>query len=64
MFDAFGVTTSHMSAWRDAQEIAGELKRDKHLQSVRVLGLDGAYVRGWGKTHSVLVAVDLLDHVF
>jgi hypothetical protein len=26
---------------------------------VRVLGLDGAYVRGWGQTQPVLVAVDL-----
>jgi hypothetical protein len=28
-------------------------------QPVRVLGLDGAYVRGWGETRAVLVAVDL-----
>jgi hypothetical protein len=26
---------------------------------VRVLGLDGAYVRGWGETQLVLMAVDL-----
>jgi len=28
-------------------------------QPVRVLGLDGAYVRGWGDTRPVVVAVDL-----
>jgi len=59
VFEAFGVTISHMSAWRDAQEMAQALKRSKRWKSVRVMGLDGAYVRGMGKTNPVLIAVDL-----
>jgi transposase-like protein len=48
-----------MSIWRDVQERAKQLERERHWQPVRVLGLDGAYVRGWGKIQPVLVAVDL-----
>jgi len=59
VFEAFGVSISHMSAWRDAQEIAQALKRSKCWKSVRVMGLDGAYVRGMGKTNPVLITVDL-----
>lgn len=55
----FRVGISRMSAWRDAQEQAGELKRSRMGKPVRVLGLDGAYVRAWGKVRPVLVAVDL-----
>jgi transposase-like protein len=55
----FGVGIARMSAWRDAQEEAGELKRKRIWKPVRVLGLDGAYVLGWGKKRAVLVAVDL-----
>ena len=50
---------SHMSVWRDAQEQAGELGKRNQWGKVRVLGVDGAYVRGWGGTQGVLVAVDL-----
>ena len=59
VFEAFGVTISHMSAWRDAQETAQALKHSKYWQPVRVMGVDGAYVRGMGKTQPVLIAVDL-----
>jgi transposase-like protein len=55
----FGVGIARMSAWRDAQEEAGELKRKRIWKPVRILGLDGAYVLGWGKKRAVLVAVDL-----
>jgi transposase-like protein len=55
----FGVALSRMSGWRDVQAWARQLERQKHWKPVRVLGLDGAYVRGWGKIQPVLVAVDL-----
>jgi len=48
-----------MSIWRDVQQRAKELKRERQWQPVRVLGLDGAYVRGWGQTQAVLAAVGL-----
>jgi len=56
---AFGIGLSRMSIWRDVQQRAAELAHERHWKPVRVLGLDGAYVRGWGKTQAVLVAVDL-----
>jgi transposase-like protein len=59
VFGAFGVGISRMTAWRDAQEQAGQLKRSRMWKPVRVLGLDGAYVRAWGEVRPVLVAVDL-----
>lgn len=59
VFEAFGVGISRMSAWRDAQELAGQHKRRQIWKPVRVLGLDGAYVRAWGEVRPVLVAVDL-----
>ncbi len=59
VFAAFGVGIGRMSAWRDAQELAGQLKRKRIWKPVRVLGLDGAYVRAWGGVRPVLVAVDL-----
>jgi transposase-like protein len=55
----FGVVLSRMSGWRDVQVWAKQLERQKHWKAVRVLGLDGAYVRGWGKIQPVLVAVDM-----
>ena len=59
VFTVFGVGISRMTAWRDEQEWAQQLKRKKMNKAVRVLGVDGAYVRGWGETRPVLVAVDL-----
>lgn len=50
-----------MSVWRDAQEQERELRRGNTWKPVRVLGLDGAYVLGWGEKRPVLVAVDLGD---
>jgi hypothetical protein len=50
---------SRMSIWRDVQRRAEQLERERFWKPVRVLGIDGAYVRGWGKTQPVLVAVDL-----
>lgn len=59
VFAAFGVQISRMTAWRDAQDLAEGIHKRRHWQPVRVLGLDGAYVQGWGEKHPVLVAVDL-----
>lgn len=59
VFAAFGVQLSRMTAWRDVQVLADTLRQTRKWQPVRVLGLDGAYVRGWGGTRPVLVAVDL-----
>jgi transposase-like protein len=56
---AFGVKLSRMSIWRDVQQRAKELEDDRHWKPVRIIGVDGAYVRGWGKTQPVLVVVDL-----
>lgn len=48
-----------MTVWRDAQEQEEKLGRGNAWKPVRVLGLDGAYVLGWGEKRPVLVAVDL-----
>jgi transposase-like protein len=48
-----------MSVWRDAQAQADQLRRRNQWRSVRVLGVDGAAVLGWGEKRSVLVAIDL-----
>jgi hypothetical protein len=59
VFTVFQVGISRMGAWRDAQERAEQLQRRRFWEPVRVLGLDGAYVLGWGKKRAVLVAIDL-----
>lgn len=59
VFAVFGVGIAAMTAWRDAQEQAGLLKQKRTWQKVRVLGVDGAWVKGWGETQGVMVAVDL-----
>jgi transposase-like protein len=55
----FGIVLSRMSIWRDVQQRGEQLEREQQWKPVRVLGVDGAYVRGWGKTQAVLVAVDM-----
>jgi len=59
LYGAFGAKIGRMSAWRDVQKRARRLELQCYWQAVRVLGVDGAYVRGWGKTQPVLVAVDM-----
>jgi transposase-like protein len=59
VFGGFGVKLGRMSAWRDVQAQAEQIRRQNQWGKVRVLGLDGAYVSGWGKTQPVLVAVDM-----
>jgi transposase-like protein len=56
---AFGIALSRMSIWRDVQQRAEQLERERFWKPVRVVGIDGAYVRGWGKTQPVLVVVDM-----
>lgn len=56
---AFQVILGYMSIWRDVQERAKELEKVRHWKAVRVAGVDGAYVRGWGETQKVLVVVDM-----
>lgn len=55
----FGVGIAAMTAWRDAQEQASLLRRKRLWGKVRVLGVDGAWVQGWGEKRGVMVAVDL-----
>ena len=59
VFGGFGISICHMTAWRDVQEQSNQLTQSRKWQPVRVLGLDGAYVRGWGDIRPVLVAIDL-----
>lgn len=59
IFSALEFGIDHMTAWRDVQEQAEHVRQQRKQKPVRVLGLDGAYVRGWGEAQPVLVAVDL-----
>jgi len=56
---AFGVPLSHMTLWRNLQEQAEQLEKQRHWKPVRVLGIDGLYPLGKGKQQPVLIAVDL-----
>ena len=53
------VRVSHMTIWRDVQAAAHQIQRTNRWKPGRIVGLDGAYVLGWGGKQSVLVAVDL-----
>ena len=55
----FGIGLGRMSLWRDVQERARQLDKQRYWQAVRVVGVDGAYVRGWGETQKVVVVVDM-----
>jgi hypothetical protein len=48
-----------MTTWRDVQEQAGLVRGKRVWQRVRVLGVDGAWVLGWGEKRGVMVAMDL-----
>ena len=50
---------SFMTIWRNVQAEAQVQKKNRLWKPVRMVGLDGAYVLGWGKKQPVLVAVDL-----
>ena len=53
------VWLSHMTIWRDVQEGAQKIQKHNQWKPVRILGLDGAHVLGWGEKQPVLVAIDL-----
>lgn len=53
------VLVSFMTIWRDVQEAAQQMKKRNLWKPIRIVGLDGAYVLGWGDKQPVLVAVDL-----
>lgn len=53
------VFVSHMLVWRNVQAEAETLTKRNQWKPVRIVGLDGAYVLGWGEKQPVLVAVDL-----
>jgi transposase-like protein len=53
------VMVSHMLIWRDVQEEARQIQKRNHWKPVRIVGVDGAYVLGWGEKQPVVVAVDL-----
>jgi len=55
------ISLAHISIWRDVQTAAGQRKKHNRKKSVRVLGLDDAYVLGWGEKQPVLVGVDMGD---
>jgi len=59
ILSGLNVLVSFMTIWRDVQGEAQKLKKRNHWKPVRVLGLDGAYVLGWGEKQPVLVAVDM-----
>jgi transposase-like protein len=53
------VKLSHMTSWRNIQGEAQIQKKRRFWKPVRVVGMDGAYVLGWGEKQPVLVAVDI-----
>ena len=53
------VRLSFMTIWRDVQGAAHQVQRTNYWKPGRIVGLDGAYVLGWGEKQTVLVAVDL-----
>ena len=59
ILSGLNVLVSFMTIWRDVQVEVQQMKRRSRWKPVRVLGLDGAYVLGWGDKQPVLVAVDL-----
>ncbi len=67
IFSAFGsgMRVSRMSVWRAVQEKGEELRHRAHSQQrkhkVRVLGVDGAWIRLNGETTGVMVCVDMGD---
>ena len=59
ILSGLNVLVSFMTIWRDVQAEAQQMKKRNQWKPVRILGLDGAYVLGWGEKQPVLVAVDL-----
>jgi transposase-like protein len=55
ILSAFGVSLSRMSSWRDVQAQAEQIRRENRWKQVRVVGVDGGWLRGKG----IMVAVDM-----
>jgi len=55
ILSVFGVSLSHMSGWRDVQREGKDIQQKLKWRSVRVVGVDGAWMHGKG----IMVAVDL-----
>jgi len=55
ILSAFGLSLSHMSAWRDLQQAGGAIRQKLMWKPARVVGVDGAWMKGKG----IMVAVDL-----
>lgn len=59
ILSGLGVLVSFMTIWRDVQEEVRQIRKRNTWKPVRIVGLDGAYVLGWGAKQPVLVAVDV-----
>lgn len=57
ILSVFGVSLSHMSGWRDVQRAGEHIRHKLKWRSVRVVGVDGAWIAGKG----IMVAVDMGD---
>lgn len=53
------VYVSPMLIWRDVQAEAERIQKRNQWKPVRIVGLEGVHVLGWGEKRPVLVAVDL-----
>lgn len=56
---AFGIQLSRSSIWRDVQALGEAVRRQRRQRPVRILGVDGAWLRAQGEKRGVVVAVDL-----
>ncbi len=59
VLSGLNIRVSFMTIWRDVQEKAEQIRKQNVWKPVRVVGLDGAYVLGWGEKQPVMVAIDL-----
>ena len=57
ILSAFRIDLGRMSSWRDVQAAGEQLRGQQKWKPARVVGIDGAWLRGQG----ILVAVDLGD---
>jgi hypothetical protein len=46
ILSVFGVRLSRVTSWRDVQAGAEQIRREKRWQPARVVGVDGAWMRG------------------
>ena len=53
MLSGWKVWLGHMSVWRDVQAEGEKRQKTNWRKKVRILGVDGAYVLGWGEKQPV-----------